>query len=99
MSSTYWKEYVTEVIKDFRKRFESLDTDFRKVIKEDFYENTLLEPCQVEVLASSGEVDCFVAHDKKNDDMEITIREVPVDTPFTESEFRKKYSYLRLTKL
>jgi hypothetical protein len=97
MSSIDWKEYVIEVIKNFRKRYEDLaDVEVKKIVKEKFYENTLLEPCQVEVLASSGEVDCFVAHDRNVDDMEITIREVPVDTRYTESEFLKKYSYVFL---
>jgi hypothetical protein len=96
MSSTNWKEYVTEVIKDFRQRFENLDTEVRKIIKEELYEDTLLEPCQIEVLASSGEICCFVAHDKNVDDMEVIIREVPVGTPFAESEFLTKYRYVPL---
>jgi len=94
MSSMDWKEYVIEVIKDFRKKFENLDTEIKKIIKADDYENTLLEPCQVEVLASSGEVDCFVAHERNVKDMEVKIREVPMGAPFAESEFWRKYNYL-----
>jgi len=84
-----WKDFVTKTIELYRQEFEKLRPEEKKLILSDYFDDTLLKPCQVEVLVSSGEVACLVIHDTQLDDMRIEIREN--SKSYGDSEFVKKY--------
>lgn len=84
-----WKNRLTRIVKSYRKEFLKLDPEIQNVIREKFYDITLLEPCQIEVLSSKGEVGCIVIHDKKLPDLQIKLLENA--KTYNDSEFFRKY--------
>jgi type I site-specific restriction endonuclease len=88
-----WEEYLTEAVTLFRKEFEKLSPEKQDRIREKYFDNLPLKPCQIEVLEFEGEkgVVCLIAHDSRFPDMMFkTQKDVK---SFEVSEFIKKYKY------
>lgn len=85
------RKFLIETIRIYRREFEKLSPDVKERIRKESFDDTLLKPCQIEVLDSLGEVGCFVIHNKDLDDMDIKIRKN--SKTYGDSEFVKKYHF------
>jgi len=93
MSVIDWEQYLTEAITIFRKDFEKLNLEDRKIISKKEYNALPFEPCQIEVLdfGEGRRKILFLVHDKHLPDMMFSIH-TEVKT-IDESEFKKKYKF------
>lgn len=98
MVSMNWKEFLSEVIVTFRKEFEKLSPEEQKIIREKAFHNSLLEPCQIEVLDAGTEKSAvwFVIHDNNLTDMTFIVH-MNVKNPDV-GEFWRKYKFSPVNK-
>lgn len=91
-----WNLYLTEVIEDFRERYEAEDPKIREIFKDKLFDSGFLPPCQIEVLDSGKEVVWLVVHDSLRKDMEFTIHKDVKN--YGKSEFARRYTINSLPK-
>ena len=77
MSLMPWEKFLSSTIRDFRSKFGKLESSQRTQIREKAVDDSLLEPCQIEVLdfGMRKKVIWIVIHDKLLPDMTFKIHE------------------------
>lgn len=89
-----WEEFLTKVVMTFREGIKELGPSIQKSIRENLLDESLLEPCQIEVfdLKRTNSAIWLVVHDSDLPDMEFRIEKR--DQSLDASEFSKASKFL-----
>jgi len=94
-----WEEFLSQTVTAYRKEFNKLSKRSQKLIKEKEFHNSLLRPCQIEVLDAGEKKTAvwLVVHDNNLPDMMFKIHKNVKD--ISVSQFLKKYEFLTAESL